>query len=294
MAALRIFSYLPNPRIWKATITGRLCGVEVDVRGAPANELSTWLWDFNAQPLAGAAPHILSTAEREGRIGFADRKLYKTDAFLEAQPFGTVPAAFSPDGRIGIFESNSIMRAVARLATNGFPVYGLSSNLVKSFLLIGERVVIVDAGMRGGAVRIVNALQRCGRSPADVSLIVISHSALVLLHYWGGSSRTWQNVIDRLGGWPRAIALDQRRWGVSVATDGRYDLNAMADDAEAVGRTLGLNRYVLVGHSTGDQHSDSRAAKLRMAGPSDHTARYGVIALARRSRLSVLARRSSQ
>jgi elongation factor 1-gamma len=140
MAALRIFSYLPNPRIWKATITGRLCGVEVDVRGAPANELSKWLWDFDAQPLAGAAPHVLAAAEREGRIGFADRKLYKTDAFLEAQPFGTVPAAFSPDGRIGIFESNSIMRAVARLATNGFPVYGqdaYESSRIDSFLDTG-------------------------------------------------------------------------------------------------------------------------------------------------------------
>jgi hypothetical protein len=28
-----IFSYLPNPRIWKAPITARLCGVEVEVRG---------------------------------------------------------------------------------------------------------------------------------------------------------------------------------------------------------------------------------------------------------------------
>ena len=56
------------------------------------------------------------------------------------------------------------------------PVHHTPLNLVKSFLLIGERVVIVDAGMRGGAVRIVNALQRSGRSPADVSLIVISHS----------------------------------------------------------------------------------------------------------------------
>jgi pimeloyl-ACP methyl ester carboxylesterase len=75
--------------------------------------------------------------------------------------------------------------------------------------------------------------------------------ALVFLHYWGGSCRTWQDVIDRLGGSPRAIALDQRGWGGSVATDGRYDLNAMADDVEAVGPTLGLIRYVLVGHSMG-------------------------------------------
>src|SRR5262249_33237099 len=48
----------------------------------------------------------------------------KTDAFMEAHPFGTVPAAFSPDGKVGIFESNSIMRAVARLGENRFPLYG--------------------------------------------------------------------------------------------------------------------------------------------------------------------------
>jgi pimeloyl-ACP methyl ester carboxylesterase len=75
--------------------------------------------------------------------------------------------------------------------------------------------------------------------------------ALVFLHYWGGSSRTWQDVINRLGGRPRSIALDQRGWGGSVTTDGRYDLNTMADDTEAVARTLGLSRYVLVGHSMG-------------------------------------------
>jgi enoyl-CoA hydratase/carnithine racemase len=127
MAALRIFSYLPNPRIWKATITARLCGVEVEVRGASAGDLTQWLWDFDARPITDVAPDVLAAAEREGRIGFADQKLYKTDAFLEAQPFGTVPAAFSPDGHIGIFESNSIMRAVARLGAERFPIYGRSA-----------------------------------------------------------------------------------------------------------------------------------------------------------------------
>lgn len=124
MVALRIFSYLPNPRIWKATITARLCDVEVEVRGATPSELSQWLWDFDARPITDVPREMLARAERTGRIGFADQKLYKTDAFLEAQPFGTVPAAFSPDGRIGIFESNSIMRAVARLGAERFPVYG--------------------------------------------------------------------------------------------------------------------------------------------------------------------------
>jgi hypothetical protein len=98
MVALRIRSYLPNPRIWKATVTARLCGVEV--RGAPPGELSQWLWDFEARPIRDVPTEILAAATREGRIGFSDRKLYKIPALLEAQP----PAAFSPDGRTGIFE----------------------------------------------------------------------------------------------------------------------------------------------------------------------------------------------
>jgi glutathione S-transferase len=137
MVDLRIFSYLPNPRVWKATIAARLCGVEVEVRGALPSELSKWLWDFDARPIAEVPPDVLAGAERTGRIGFTERTLYKTAGFLEMQPFGTVPAAFSPDGRTGIFESNSIMRAVARLGQERFPIYGRSvyeSSRIDGFL----------------------------------------------------------------------------------------------------------------------------------------------------------------
>lgn len=34
-------------------------------------------------------------------------RLFKTEAFMVAHPFGTVPAAFSPGRKIAIFESNS-------------------------------------------------------------------------------------------------------------------------------------------------------------------------------------------
>jgi elongation factor 1-gamma len=136
MSELRIFSYLPNPRIWKATIAGRLCGVEVEVRGASPKELQNWLWDFDARPLSkdeqGASKDV-----RVGKVGFKGGRLYKTEAFLEAHPFGTVPAAFSPDGHTGIFESNSIMRAVARLGERTFPLYGndaYEASRIDSFL----------------------------------------------------------------------------------------------------------------------------------------------------------------
>jgi glutathione S-transferase len=134
MSELRIFSYLPNPRIWKATIAARLCGVDVEVRGTSPKELQSWLWDFDAHPISSSEQ--AASQEVRGQVGFTG-KLHKTNAFMEAQPFGTVPAAFSPDGRVGIFESNSIMRAVARLGEKTFPLYGrdaYEASRVDSFL----------------------------------------------------------------------------------------------------------------------------------------------------------------
>ncbi len=123
MSELRIFSYLPNPRIWKATIAARICGVDVEVRGASPKELESWLWDFEARPLSSDDAAV-SADVRVGRTGFTGVMLRKTEAFMDAHPFGTVPAAFSPDGKVGIFESNSIMRAVARLGERGAALYG--------------------------------------------------------------------------------------------------------------------------------------------------------------------------
>jgi glutathione S-transferase len=122
MVDLRIFSYLPNPRLFKATIAARLVGVELEIRGSRPKELSQWLWDFDARPLT-EADKANESYKRGARAGFSGT-LYKTDEFLAANPFGTVPVAFSPDGEVGIFESNSMLRAVARLARNGPALYG--------------------------------------------------------------------------------------------------------------------------------------------------------------------------
>jgi elongation factor 1-gamma len=135
MSVLRIFSYLPNPRVWKATIAARLCDVAVEVRGASADDLAGWLWDFDARPISRVDAATAAAAQRVGRIGFVGQPLYKTDAFLAANPFGTVPAAFSSDGEVGVFESNSIMRAVARLGANA--LYGegpYEASRIDSFL----------------------------------------------------------------------------------------------------------------------------------------------------------------
>jgi elongation factor 1-gamma len=111
--------------------------VDVEIRGASGKELRDWLWDYDARPLAEHERQSLSFLARTGRVGLTGAQLFKTDAFLEAQPFGNVPAAFGPDGKIGIFESNSIMRAVARLGEARFPLYGrdaYEASRIDSFL----------------------------------------------------------------------------------------------------------------------------------------------------------------
>ncbi|MYE12692.1 MAG: glutathione S-transferase family protein [Gammaproteobacteria bacterium] len=133
---LRIFSYLPNPRVWKALIAGDLCGVEVEVVGDEPPNLGNWLWDYDARPLPDAERTADSPHARTGRRGFSGT-LFKTEAFLEAHPFGTVPAAFAPGGDVGVFESNSILRAVARAGAHNRQLYGrdgYEASRIDSFL----------------------------------------------------------------------------------------------------------------------------------------------------------------
>ncbi|WP_248321700.1 alpha/beta fold hydrolase [Caballeronia sp. Sq4a] len=75
--------------------------------------------------------------------------------------------------------------------------------------------------------------------------------ALVFLHYYGGSSRTWDGVADELADRYRIVATDHRGWGDSDAPASGYGIVDLAADAEGVIDALGLRRYVLVGHSMG-------------------------------------------
>ena len=123
MSQIRIFCYMPSPRVWKSIIAARLAKVELEIRStAPAN-LKDWLWDFDARLLT-KEEKTAGRHERKGHTGFKGSTLYKTEAFMKAHPFGTVPAAFSGDGQIGVFESNSIMRAVARVGDESAGLYG--------------------------------------------------------------------------------------------------------------------------------------------------------------------------
>jgi pimeloyl-ACP methyl ester carboxylesterase len=82
---------------------------------------------------------------------------------------------------------------------------------------------------------------------------------LVLLHYWGGSARTWDLVADRLAG-RDVLAVDFRGWGRSRGLPGPYTLRALADDTSALIDRAGVGDHVLVGHSMGGKVAQLVAA----------------------------------
>ena len=89
----------------------------------------------------------------------------------------------------------------------------------------------------------------------------VDQPALVLLHYWGGSARTWQSMTDDLARTYRCIAYDQRGWGQSDAPLEGYGLEDLAADAASLIAALGLARYVLVGHSMGGKVAQLLASR---------------------------------
>jgi len=84
---------------------------------------------------------------------------------------------------------------------------------------------------------------------------------LFFLHYFGGSSRTWQPVINLLAANYRCLALDLRGWGASDAVpESACRVENMAEDTKKIIAALGLTRYTLVGHSMGGKATQALAA----------------------------------
>jgi pimeloyl-ACP methyl ester carboxylesterase len=85
--------------------------------------------------------------------------------------------------------------------------------------------------------------------------------ALVFLHDWGGSGRTWTQVIDALADRFRCITVDLRGWGRSDRHAEDYSLFTQASDTEWVIAALDLKDFVLVGHSMGGKIAQIVAAR---------------------------------
>ena len=103
--------------------------------------------------------------------------------------------------------------------------------------------------------------RRSGRGPT-----------LLLLHYWGGSGRTWNPMLVHLDPRIPVASYDQRGWGRSRTLPGPFDLVQLAPDASAVVQALNTD-VVLVGHSMGGKVAQLVAAE-------NHSAITGLILIA--------------
>ncbi len=84
--------------------------------------------------------------------------------------------------------------------------------------------------------------------------------AIVFLHYWGGTSRTYIPLAQELSAGFQCIAFDQRGWGLS-SREGEFSLEGSAADTRELVGKLGLKRYILVGHSRGGKVAQLVAAQ---------------------------------
>lgn len=85
--------------------------------------------------------------------------------------------------------------------------------------------------------------------------------ALVFGHYFGGSSRSWREVMPLLPSTCRLIAPDGRGFGGSEATPQGYSVSESADDVLALLQVLEVRDFVLIGHSMGGKIALEVAAR---------------------------------
>ncbi len=85
---------------------------------------------------------------------------------------------------------------------------------------------------------------------------------IVLLHGMRGHAHSWDDVSEALSPDFHVLALDQRGRGlIDWAKDGDYGIDAFVGDLVGFTRALGLEKFILIGHSMGARNSMAFADK---------------------------------
>lgn len=111
--------------------------------------------------------------------------------------------------------------------------------------------------MSDSSVRRVNV--RGGHLPAWVQ--TGRSPTLLFIHYWGGSHRTFNPVVAHLSCECSVVTYDQRGWGAGRDLPGPYGISQLADDALTIVRELGVESFVLIGHSMGGKVAQLAASQ---------------------------------
>lgn len=108
----------------------------------------------------------------------------------------------------------------------------------------------------------VSIMREASRNDRVVSDGEANPPALIFLHYFGGSSRSWAEVIARLAPRYGCHALDLRGFGGSDAHARKgYSVDDYADDVAASISELNVESHVLIGHSMGGKIALALAAR---------------------------------
>lgn len=86
------------------------------------------------------------------------------------------------------------------------------------------------------------------------------NKTLIFLHYFGGSSRTWQPVMESLSSLFTCVAVDLPGFGDSAPVEGGASIEAVCDRVQRV--LAGRKDYVLVGHSMGGKVALELASRM--------------------------------
>jgi pimeloyl-ACP methyl ester carboxylesterase/uncharacterized RmlC-like cupin family protein len=78
-----------------------------------------------------------------------------------------------------------------------------------------------------------------------------SGDPVILLHGYAQNSHMWRPLMAALAGTHTVIAPDLRGFGQSSKPDAGYDKRTLAQDVQALARTLGHRRVRIVGHDIG-------------------------------------------
>jgi pimeloyl-ACP methyl ester carboxylesterase len=85
-------------------------------------------------------------------------------------------------------------------------------------------------------------------------------SALVFLHYFAGSSRSWVHIVHSLSSRHRCIAIDLPGFGNTPPLPD-FSVEAVADAVAAFIQRRNLSQYILIGHSMGGKLAMACASK---------------------------------
>jgi pimeloyl-ACP methyl ester carboxylesterase len=99
-------------------------------------------------------------------------------------------------------------------------------------------------------------------------------TALLLMHFFGGAAREWNEVVALLSPNIRTVAIDMPGFGDSADVPG-YTVTAMADSVSALIASLvadgSLTRFVLAGHSMSGKVASVLASRVQQNTPgSEH------------------------